>query len=133
VTEGDTVTFDWNPVFTPSADVKGLAEFGLGFARAVPEDHMRGISAPLKLEAHARVHSEIAEGSAITGESNGFYHIRFRIHSQQLPAGTYELVEAAATAMVDGTAEGARPQMTNSPLQSHFCLVVTAAPARRGR
>lgn len=131
VSDGDIVTFDWNPAFTMQSDVRGLAELALGFARDLPAERGRGITPPLRLEAQLRTYSRAAEGSAITGESNGSYHIRFYVHSLQLPAGTYDLVRASAVAKVDATEPGERPQMTNSPLQSHFCLTLTAAPPRR--
>lgn len=127
VTEGDDLSFQWNPAFDPGGTAVGLSEFELVFAphaEATPGQRSRGFN--LIFTARAADRDPDSPTMVIQG-LNGSFQMRFHFSQKGVPPGTYDLVEAVATPMVDPTYQGSSPQMTNSPLRSPYCLEVVSA------
>lgn len=128
VKTGDKVTLDWAPAFSDPASVTGISDFELGFARADGVKPGPRQSPLVVLTARRRPHGD---NTAITGPSNGFYQITFTVENRGGDPGTYDLVRASAQPTVRDGFTGDTPQMTNSPLQSNFCLELAPSRGRR--
>ena len=136
VSNGDTITLDWNPGFEHPGVVTGMRHFELAFARSQDKERAARVGAPLHLVASPRIHGELPgqPSPEIEPAANGMFHIRFHPDLRNVEPGEYNLIAAQAIASTAEDMQGNEPAMTNSPLNSPFCLDVIASPdGRRGR
>lgn len=129
IADGDSVTLEWNPAFDNPAAVTGLWDMVLTFSRRGEEGGSRRGYAGIVLRAHPHISPDLDPfPDAVVAAPNGFYRIHFRVVTRDLKPGEYQLIDARADAQTPPGYDGKKPEMTNSPLGSAFCLTV-AAPA----
>jgi hypothetical protein len=127
VTDGDILTFEWNPAFDNTSAVSGLREFALRFANASDFGVARRTQTGLLLSAVNRREGDLHPFKTLP---NGFFQVTFHVHLKQGEAGEYHLVESWATANVEPEYKGKLPAMTNSPTNSPFCLNAIPSASR---
>lgn len=114
VRAGDKVSLDWNPGFEHSGSVIGLRSFTLifdtaggAFSHASPRGYQAG---PWGSVPNA------------TPIGNGFYHVVVAL--PRMAPGTYQLVNARASAQMIQSYNGPPSQMTVSPVRERYCITV---------
>lgn len=118
---GDRISLDWNPIFDPTGPVTGLRGFGLTFA-GVAEDGVNLKRQELFLGGR---HTPVS----ISPLANGYFHLEFLVNMRSIQPGTYRLVRANAIADVVPDYTEQPPQMTNSPADERYCIIVAGSPA----
>jgi hypothetical protein len=118
VSQGGTITFDWNPGFTPSWGVTGMRSFRLIF-QGLRED---GVT----LNPASRLPLDSSPRGRITAIGNGYFHIEARVPSFT-HRGTYHLVAAHSAPELVPDYQGDAPEMTVSPVRESFCITVVPA------
>ncbi|SNT41627.1 hypothetical protein SAMN05421770_11249 [Granulicella rosea] len=136
VGEGDTISFDWNPGFDHAGGVTGMRRVFLLFAprgeEAQAEPGRGGILLSATRSAERTGLHGSLHGSTIAAQPNGFYRVTFRPSLHGAEPGEYRLVDARVDARVDTRYRGARPEMTNNPVRSAYCLRILPADTVRG-
>ena len=132
VSEGDTISFDWNPGWDHAGGVTGLRRVFLLFAQRGEEEQAQPRRGGILLAATRSAERTGLHGSSIAAQPNGFYRVTFRPFLHGAEPGEYRLVDARGDARVDARYQGARPEMTNNPVRSSYCLQILPAVAVRG-
>jgi hypothetical protein len=127
ISDGGLVTLEWNPAFDSPAEVSGIKELVLYFARDEDQATVRHHDPPLVLHATNGHLEGPSIPQPIKAASNGFFDFTFRANLHGVPPGTYKLTRALAAAITSPDFQGTSPQMTNDPSHSSFCVVVDEA------
>lgn len=113
----DWLTLDWNPGFGDGGIVTGLKTFTLTFSP------LGGGSSNLNI--HRKFILGRTLPSKSTPISNGYFHIAVQV-PRRLPPGTYRLVGANAIPLLPAGERHLKFRMTNSPVDSGFCITITS-------
>lgn len=118
VHNGDRLAFEWNPAFDPEYPVTGVAAVNLQFARLLSD----GVNAQRRpsLELHSK-----NTHTSITAIGNGFYRFEVTVRSdRRTQMGVYRLASAKISAQAEEDYRGPKPQMTQSPVESRYCITL---------
>jgi len=118
VPPGGTISFDWNPGFTPSWGVSGMRSFRLIF-QSLRED---GVN----LNPASRLPLDSSHHERITAIGNGYFHIEAHL-PPFAHRGTYHLVAAHSAPELVPDYQGDAPEMTVSPVREYYCMTVLPA------
>jgi hypothetical protein len=130
VTPGDELVLEWNPGFDVPGGATGVQTMLLSFRKVGQIDPDPLGHREFLLRAEYKGGRGATNPSEITQLSNGFLQFRFHVPHQDVEPGEYHIATARAIPMTRETYAVKGP-MTNSPLNSSFCLNVVAPPAEQ--
>jgi len=120
VAPGGIVSLDWNPGFDYESGVSGVDRFGLTLTQVAQDG-----ATPLRRGAPG---TAFLRSTSVTPLANGYYHIEFRV---PVLNGTFRVIDAGVAPHLIAGYDGPKPQMTNKPSRSPYCL--TVVDPRRAR
>jgi hypothetical protein len=129
ISQGDTLTLEWNPAFDHPFSVGRLQTFALVFAEPGEDRVVLRSHSGLRLIATAERGDP---NPPISELANGYYRISFKPDLATIRPGVYHLVDAEAGVVPRADNQGELPAMTHNPAQSAFCLNVVSTTGSRG-
>ena len=116
VRQGQSISLDWYPGFDIPGIVTGIRGFRLTFGALLVD----GVTVRTR---PAVVLGGRADRFSAVNAWNGYFHFELPI-SRAVTPGTYRLIDAEGTAETDQDYRGPAMKMTNSPVDSRFCITV---------
>lgn len=111
----DLLTLDWYPGFDNENLVTNLRTFTLTFSPLRSDG--------VNVNDHQRFMLGREPRSIVTPAANGYFHIEIPV-PRILHPGTYHLVDARSTPLLPPEDRYLNLKMTNSPVDSRFCITV---------